>query len=53
MPSMGCDRPLPTADEAAYLANVAERVVLYGHVPSSLLSSSEVATLEAQESSGN
>ena len=53
MPSMGCDRPLPTAEEAAYLANVAERVVLYGHVPSSLLSSSEVAELEAQEASGN
>ena len=47
--SMGEDRPYPTAKEAAYLASVAERVVLGRHVPSSLLSAETVAQMEADE----
>jgi len=53
MPKMGEDRPLPTAAEAGYLASVAERVVLKGHRPSTLLSLETVAALEAEEASQN
>lgn len=51
--SMGEDRPYPTAAEAAYLASIAERVVLQGHVPSSLLSSETVAQMEADEAAAS
>jgi len=49
MASMGEDRPIPTAAEAGYLASVAERVALRGYVPTSLLTTAQVAALEASE----
>lgn len=39
---------LPTRDQALYLLNVAERVVLHGHVPNSLLRADQVEALERQ-----
>jgi lysophospholipase L1-like esterase len=47
--SMGEDRPFPTDAEADYLTSVAERVVLGGHVPTSLLSSETIMQMEADE----
>jgi hypothetical protein len=39
----------PTLDEAAYLWTVAQRVVLQGYIPRSLLDKEEVAALEKEE----
>ena len=39
--------------EAAYLASIAERVVLHGHVPTSLLSVETVAQMEADEAAAS
>jgi len=49
MASMGDDKPFPTAEEAAYLKRIAERVVLKGHRPATLLSLETVAQMEADE----
>jgi lysophospholipase L1-like esterase len=49
MESMGDDRPFPTDAEADYLTSVAERVVLGGHIPTSLLSSETIMQMEANE----
>lgn len=51
MDSMGDDRPFPTVSEAKYLASIAERIVLGGYLPGSLLSAETVAQMEADEAS--
>jgi hypothetical protein len=45
----GTAMDFPTVDEAAYLFRVAQRVVLEGYIPHSLLNTTEVEALEVDE----
>lgn len=49
MSDMGSNHPYPTIEEAKYLLYIAERVVFYGDLPSTLLSSDVIEAIEEQE----